>query len=96
MFARNLPGICSELGVRSEFARNSLEKRPGPAMHGTLQETFRQCPQYVGNRKDQEKNKLRQCFAKKKAPTVQVSGSDSVSVPSWNVRKIACFTRLEC
>ena len=44
MLARNLPGICSEfagirlkLGVRSEFARNSLGKRPGPAMRGTLQ-----------------------------------------------------------
>ena len=30
-------GICSELGVRSQFARNSLGKRPGPAMCGTLQ-----------------------------------------------------------
>ena len=28
---------CSELGVRSELARNSLGKRPGPAMRGTLQ-----------------------------------------------------------
>ena len=36
MLARNLPGICSELGVCSEFARNSLEKRPGPTMRGTL------------------------------------------------------------
>ena len=32
-FAPNLPGIC---GLRSEFARNSLRKRLGPAMRGTL------------------------------------------------------------
>ena len=36
-FARNLPGICSELRVRLEFAQNSLGKRPGSAMRGTLQ-----------------------------------------------------------
>ena len=36
MLARNLPGICPELRVRSEFARSSLEKRPRPAMRGTL------------------------------------------------------------
>ena len=40
-FARNLPGICSELGVRSEFARKSLRKRPGPAMRGTLHWSWR-------------------------------------------------------
>ena len=36
MLARNLRGICSELGFRLEFAWNSLGKRPGPAMRGTL------------------------------------------------------------
>ena len=33
--------ICSELGARSEFARNSLGKRPGPAMRGPLQVALR-------------------------------------------------------
>ena len=42
-FTRNLPGICSELGVRSEFARNALRKRPRPAMRGNLQRHFFFC-----------------------------------------------------
>ena len=34
MLARDLPRICPEVGLRSEIARNSLGKWPGPAMHG--------------------------------------------------------------
>ena len=36
MRPRNLFGICSEVGVRLEFGENSLGKRLGPAMRGTL------------------------------------------------------------
>ena len=36
MLTQNLPRICWESSRNLEFARNSLRKRPGPAMRGTL------------------------------------------------------------
>ena len=41
MLAGNLLGMCLEFAQISEFARNPIGKRSGPAMRGTLQDKMR-------------------------------------------------------